>query len=33
MLGHFYQKEGNIKGTFSAQRLTANFILAAVRHR
>lgn len=33
MLGHFYQKEGNLKGTFSTQRLIANFLVAAVRHR
>jgi hypothetical protein len=33
MLGHFYQKEGNLKGTFSTQRLTANFLIAAIRHR
>jgi hypothetical protein len=33
MLGHFYQKEGNLKGTFSAQRLVANFLLSAVRGR
>jgi hypothetical protein len=31
MLGHFYQKEGNLKGTFSTQRLIANFIIAAIR--
>ncbi|MEN8148463.1 MAG: FHA domain-containing protein [Planctomycetota bacterium] len=31
MLGHVYQKEGNLKGTFSAQRLVANFLIAAVR--
>ena len=31
MLGHVYQKEGNLKGTFSAQRLMANFLIAAVR--
>jgi len=33
MLGHFYQKEGNLKGTFSTQRLTANFVIAAIRRR
>jgi hypothetical protein len=33
MLGHFYQKEGNLKGTFSTQRLIANFIIAAVRKK
>ena len=33
MLGHFFQKEGNIKGAFSAQRLVANFLIAAVRGR
>ena len=33
MLGHFYQQEGNLKGTFSAQRLIANFLLAAIRKR
>lgn len=33
MLGHFYQKEGNLKGTFSTQRLIANFLVAAVRRR
>ena len=31
MLGHVYQMEGNLKGTFSAQRLMANFLIAAVR--
>jgi hypothetical protein len=33
MLGHFYQKEGNLKGAFSAQRLVANFLLSAIRKR
>jgi hypothetical protein len=31
MLGHFFQKEGNLRGAFSAQRLVANFLIAAVR--
>jgi hypothetical protein len=31
MLGHFFQKEGNLKGTFSAQRLVANFLIAAIK--
>lgn len=31
MLGHFFQEEGNLKGTFSAQRLVANFVLAALK--
>jgi pSer/pThr/pTyr-binding forkhead associated (FHA) protein len=31
MMGHFFQEEGNLKGTFSAQRLVANFLIAAVR--
>lgn len=33
MLGHFYQKEGNLKGAFSCQRLVANFLLAALRKK
>ncbi|MHC4859343.1 MAG: hypothetical protein ACYTDY_04550, partial [Planctomycetota bacterium] len=33
MLGHFYQKEGNLKGTFSTQRLIANFVIAALRKK
>ncbi len=33
MLGHFFQKEGNLRGTFSTQRLIANFLLAAIRKR
>ena len=31
MLGHIYQMEGNLKGTFSTQRMMANFLLAALR--
>jgi hypothetical protein len=31
MLGHIYQMEGNLKGTFSTQRMMANFLIAAVR--
>ncbi len=31
MLGHFFQEEGNLKGTFSAQRLLANFLIAAIK--
>ena len=33
MLGHFFQKEGNLRGAFSAQRLIANFLIAAVRRK
>ena len=33
LLGHFYQKEGNLRGTFSTQRLIANFLIAAVRRK
>ncbi len=33
MLGHFWQKEGNLKGAFSAQRLIANFLISALRKR
>lgn len=33
MLGHFYQKEGNLKGTVSTQRIIVNFLVAAVRGR
>ena len=32
-LGHFFQKEGNLRGAFSTQRLIANFLMAAVRKR
>jgi len=31
MLGHIYQMEGNLKGTFSTQRIMANFLIAAIR--
>jgi len=31
MLGHFFQEEGNLKGTFSAQRLVANYLIAAIK--
>jgi pSer/pThr/pTyr-binding forkhead associated (FHA) protein len=31
MLGHFYQKEGNLKGTFSTQRMIANFLIGVLR--
>jgi len=31
MLGHIYQMEGNLKGTFSTQRMMANFLIGAVR--
>jgi hypothetical protein len=31
MLGHIYQMEGNLKGTFSTQRMMANFLIAAIR--
>jgi FHA domain len=33
MLGHFFQQEGNLQGTFSAQRLIANFLIAAIKGR
>ena len=33
MLGHFFQKEGNLKGTVSTQRIIVNFLVAAIRGR
>jgi FHA domain len=33
VMGHYYQKKGNLRGTFAMQRIITNFLIAAIRKR
>jgi hypothetical protein len=33
VMGHYYQKKGNLRGTFAMQKIITNFLVAAIRKR